>query len=220
VEDYLDRFQLIALMVFLTVFVGRSLHMVFVKKINPFALGVGKQGLRRVVEVGFLFGFVAWALEIIASAMSAGWRIFPEPMRWQIVNSMPFKIVGAILITSGIAIFVLALISFGTSWRVGIDEKTPGGLVTTGMFSLSRNPIFVCLDLYAFGVFLMNGALGFIIFALLLAAGVHYQILQEERFLLKTYGMAYQRYCDRTARYLGRRSSNQMGRMGSAEARV
>jgi hypothetical protein len=45
-----------------------------VKKVNPFALGVGKRGLRRVVEVGFLFGFVAWVLEIIANARFI-WRL-------------------------------------------------------------------------------------------------------------------------------------------------
>jgi protein-S-isoprenylcysteine O-methyltransferase Ste14 len=196
------------LTVFLTVFVGRSLYMGFVKKVNPFALGVGKRGLRRVVEVGFLFGFVAWALEIIASALQTGWRVFPGPLQWQVVDSSPLKLAGAALIVAGIAVFVLALISFGTSWRVGIDEKAPGGLVTTGVFAFSRNPIFVCLDLYAFAAFLMNGTLGFLVFASLLMVGVHYQILQEEGFLLRVYGRAYQRYCDRTARYLGRRSSN------------
>lgn len=207
-KNFFGLFQLIALTVFLTVFVGRSLYMGLVKKINPFALGVGKRGLRRIVEVGFLFGFVAWALEIIASALQTGWRVFPGPLQWHIVDSMPLRIAGAVLVVAGIAIFALALVSFGTSWRVGIDEKAPGRLVTTGMFALSRNPIFLCLDLYAFGAFLLNGTLGFLIFALLVAVGVHYQVLQEEGFLLRTYGRAYQRYYDRTARYFGWRSFN------------
>jgi protein-S-isoprenylcysteine O-methyltransferase Ste14 len=202
-KDYFDHFQLIALAVLLTVFIGRSLYMGVVKKINPIALGIGKRGLRRTVEVGFLFGFVAWVLEIIASALQTGWRVFPGPLQWQVVDSMPLKIAGAILVVAGIAVFALALISFGISWRVGIDEKAPGGLVTTGMFAVSRNPIFLCLDLYAFGTFLLNGTLGFLIFAMLFALGIHYQILQEEGFLLRTYGREYQRYCDRTSRYLG-----------------
>jgi hypothetical protein len=58
------------------------------------------------------------------------------------------------------------------------------------MFALSRNPIFVFLDLYAFGTFLINGTLGFLLFALVLAGGIHYQILQEENFLQRTYGTA------------------------------
>jgi len=106
----------------------------------------------------------------------------------------------------GGAVFILALVSFGASWRIGIDAKTPGGLVTTGIFALSRNPIFVFLDLYAFGTFLINGTLGFLLFALVLAAGIHYQILQEESFLRRTYGTDYHDYCRRTARYFSWKS--------------
>ena len=80
-KDYLGHFQLVALTVFLTVFVGRSLYLGLVKNINPFALGVGKRGLLRVVEVGFLFGFVAWVLEIIASALQTRWRVFPGSLQ-------------------------------------------------------------------------------------------------------------------------------------------
>jgi len=105
-----------------------------------------------------------------------------------------------------VAVFILALVSFGASWRIGIDAKTPGGLVTTGIFALSRNPIFVFLDLYAFGTFLINGTLGFLLFALILAVGIHYQIIQEESFLRRTYGKAYHDYCRRTARYFSRKS--------------
>lgn len=203
-------FQLIALSIFASAFIGRSVYLKSVKKISPFALGVGKRGLRRVVEIGFLMGFIAWALEVITSALPATWRVFPRPLQILIVDSEVLKVIGAAMIVAGIAVFVLALISFGTSWRVGIDKKSPGGLVTSGMFALSRNPIFVCLDLYAFGTFLLNGTLGFLIVALILAIGIHYQILQEEEFLLKFYGTAYQRYCDRTARYLGWRPVNRV----------
>jgi protein-S-isoprenylcysteine O-methyltransferase Ste14 len=37
--------------------------------------------------------------------------------------------------------------SFGTSFRVGIDVEHPDKLVTTGIFAVSRNPIYVGLPL-------------------------------------------------------------------------
>jgi hypothetical protein len=40
--------------------------------------------------------------------------------------------------------FAVTLKSFGDSFRVGIDEKKPDKLVTSGMFAISRNPIYVC----------------------------------------------------------------------------
>lgn len=194
-------FQLSALAVFLIVFAGRSVYLRFCRNINPFALGVGKRGLRRVVEFGFLVIFALWVIEVLATSLALDWRVFPAPLQWRLLDASPLRIAGVALVTAGSGVFILALASFGESWRVGIDAKTPGGLVTSGMFALSRNPIFVFLDLYAFGTFLINGTLGFLLFALVLAIGVHYQILQEESFLRRTYGTAYQDYSRKTPRY-------------------
>ena len=205
-NGFFGYFQLAALAVLLLIFVGRSAYLRYGRNINPFALGAGKRGLGRVVEVGFLVIFALWAIEILATSLALDWRIFPAPLQWRPLDALPLKIAGVALVAAGCAIFILALVSFGASWRIGIDAKTPGGLVTTGMFALSRNPIFVFLDLYAFGTFLINGTLGFLLFALVLAAGIHYQILQEESFLRRTYGRAYQDYCRRTARYFSWKS--------------
>jgi protein-S-isoprenylcysteine O-methyltransferase Ste14 len=203
---FFGYFQLAALAVFLLVFVGRSVYLRFGRNLSSFALGVGKRGLRRMVELGFLVIFALWVTEILATTLALDWRIFPAPLQRRLQDSLSSQIAGVALVTAGGAIFILALVSFGASWRIGIDAKTPGGLVTTGMFALSRNPIFVFLDLYAFGTFLINGTLGFLIFALVLAAGIHYQILQEEGFLRRTYGTSYHYYCRRTARYFSWKS--------------
>jgi protein-S-isoprenylcysteine O-methyltransferase Ste14 len=200
-NGFFGYFQLATLAVFLLIFVGKSACLRFGRNINPLALGAGKRGLRRVVEVGFLVIFTLWAIEILATSLALDWRIFPTPLQRRLLDWAPLQIAGVALVAAGGAIFILALVSFGASWRVGIDAKTPGGLVTTGIFALSRNPIFVFLDLYAFGTFLINGTLGFLLFALILAAGIHYQILQEESFLRRTYGAAYQDYSRKTSRY-------------------
>jgi len=203
---FFGYFQLAALADFLLVFVGRSVYLRFGRNINPLALGVGKRGLRRVVELGFLVIFALWMTEILATSLALDCRILPAPLQRRLLDSLSSQIAGVALATAGGAVFILALVSFGVSWRIGIDAKTPGGLVTTGVFALSRNPIFIFLDLYAFGTFLINGTLGFLLSALVLAAGIHYQILQEESFLRRTYGTPYHDYCRRTARYFSWKS--------------
>jgi protein-S-isoprenylcysteine O-methyltransferase Ste14 len=150
----------------------------------------------------FLARILIFVTVIVLTTIAAlDWRVLPTPLQRQFLDALSAQIAGVALVTAGGAVFILALVSFGASWRIGIDANTPGGLVTTGMFALSRNPIFIFLDLYAFGTFLINGTLGFLLFALVLAAGIHYQILQEESFLRRTYGTAYHDYCRRTARY-------------------
>ena len=93
----------------------------------------------------------------------------------------------------------------GTSWRIGIDPDSDQRLVTSGVFGVSRNPIYLALDLIAAAVFLMSGSLFFLVSGIVVIAGIHVQILREERFLASAFGEEYERYRARVARYLGRR---------------
>jgi protein-S-isoprenylcysteine O-methyltransferase Ste14 len=107
------------------------------------------------------------------------------------------------LLTSSIALFGWALASFGSSWRVGIDQESPGSLVTRGVFAYTRNPIFVSMDTFFIGTFFVQGTVFFLAAAIIAVAATHFQILQEETFLARTYGSDYQRYRTAVPRYLG-----------------
>jgi protein-S-isoprenylcysteine O-methyltransferase Ste14 len=96
----------------------------------------------------------------------------------------------------------LAIVTMGRSWRIGIDDENPGELVTHGVFRLSRNPIFVGLDGIAIAAALVQPNGFFLAFGVGLIAGIHIQILGEERHLDKTYAEEYSVYRERTPRYL------------------
>ncbi|NOX89318.1 MAG: isoprenylcysteine carboxylmethyltransferase family protein [Calditrichaeota bacterium] len=202
-DRYFDYFQIAGLAFFLTAFLGRTLYLRFSKNVNPITLGVGKKGLRRIVELSFFVGLIAWIVELLLYALNTKFRLFPAPLNMQLIDSTPVKLIGVVLVIISFIIFIWALVSFRDSWRIGIDEKTQGDLVTNGIFALSRNPIFIFIDIYFIGTFLINGTLIFLIFAALTIIGLHYQIIQEEKFLARTYGQAYQNYCARTRRYFG-----------------
>ena len=109
---------------------------------------------------------------------------------------------GLALSAVALAGFALSLRSFGDSFRVGIDEKKPDKLVTTGMFAVSRNPIYVCFLLFFIGQFLVNPNPALIIVIPLLTLAIHRQILREEAFLADHYGADYAAYRKRVRRYL------------------
>ena len=94
------------------------------------------------------------------------------------------------------------LISFGNSFRVGIDEKKPDRLVTSGMFGISRNPIYVCFDAFFTGLFLVHKNSVILVAAIAFALLIHRQILREEKFLRAHYGAEYEDYCKKVRRYL------------------
>lgn len=204
-EKFFDYFQLICLVFFIFVFVGRTLYLRFCRNVRVFTLGVAKRGAQRAVELSFLFVLVAWIVEVFLYTQPGSARLFPGLFAAPLIDFTPLKWVGAALIVAGQIIFLLALLAFGDSWRVGIDKQAPGTLITGGVFAVSRNPIFLFVDLYFIGTFLINGTVIFLIFAVLTVAGLHYQILQEEKFLSSNYGKVYRAYQARTGRYWGRR---------------
>jgi len=109
---------------------------------------------------------------------------------------------GLALCTVANAGFVLTLVSFGDSFRVGIDENAPDKLITTGMFALSRNPIYVCFLLFFAGLFMIHRNIVIAVGIILFAAAIHRQILREEKFLSSHYGDEYENYRRKVRRYL------------------
>ena len=199
---FFDYFQIVSAATFLLIFLGKATYLLS-RNINPIAIGRGKKGLALVMESIAFAGLLAWMFKVLSHALHLSFRVFPSALDAQLFEFLPAKFVGAALVSLGVIIFALAFVSFGDSWRVGVDVKTPGALVTTGIFSVSRNPIYVFLDLWFIGIFLVNGTLIFLIFAVLAVAVLHWQILQEESFLLNLYGRPYQNYYASTGRYLG-----------------
>ena len=117
-----------------------------------------------------------------------------------------FRIVTAgALIATGLALMVAAVAAFRrartTINPVEIDRAS--SLVTGGVFTLTRNPMYlgVALLLLAGAVYLAAPAtlIGPIAFA---AYITRFQIMPEERVLAEKFGDAFKRYTDRTRRWL------------------
>jgi protein-S-isoprenylcysteine O-methyltransferase Ste14 len=125
--------------------------------------------------------------------LAGGGRFFQsEPVGW----------IGVAFCCGGLLLLLASLISFGRSFRVGIDIDRPDELVTTGVFAWSRNPIYVGLFLVLVGQFLVFPNW---VPAVYLFAGtwlVHRQVLREEEFMERHYGEQYSAYCRRVRRYL------------------
>ncbi len=133
---------------------------------------------------------------VLASAL--GW---PLP-GFDLFYSEIISWIGAGLCMLGLILFLSGLISFGRSFRVGIDENLPGPLVTTGAFAISRNPLYTAFGLILIGIFFIFPNW---ILLLFLVAGLwlfNRQVLREEESLKKIYGEEYLEYCKKVPRYL------------------
>ena len=118
------------------------------------------------------------------------------------IHSEVISWVGVFFCLTGLLLFLWSLISFGQSFRVGIDTNHPNKLVTTGIFAYSRNPIYVAFAFILLGQFLIFSNW---ILLLYLGAAIwlfHRQVLREEDYLKQHYGKQYSEYCKRVKRYL------------------
>ncbi|MEB3051229.1 isoprenylcysteine carboxylmethyltransferase family protein [Mycolicibacter sp. MYC123] len=97
---------------------------------------------------------------------------------------------------------MLTLVAFGSSFRVGIDTDRPDKLVTSGVFSISRNPIYVGFGLLLLGQFLVFPSWIPLIYLLAAVWLFNRQVLREETFMREHYGREYAEYRSRVRRYL------------------
>ena len=119
-----------------------------------------------------------------------------------LINIIWTKFIGIMFCYIGLIIFLIALISFGKSWRIGIDENDSSELIINGMFKYARNPIFLFMDLYFIGIMLVYPNIVFALLAIGTIIGIHSQILREEKFLLNKFGEKYIKYTNETRRYI------------------
>ena len=127
---------------------------------------------------------------------------FPAVSTQEFFHSEIIAWFGVFLCLAGLLLLLWSLLSFGMSFRVGIDTDHPDKLVTTGVFAFSRNPIYV-----AFWIILMGQFLIFPNWILLVYLGAatwlfHRQVLREEAFLSNQYGRQYAEYANQVRRYL------------------
>jgi protein-S-isoprenylcysteine O-methyltransferase Ste14 len=109
---------------------------------------------------------------------------------------------GTLLLGGGLVLLVAAQLQLGASWRIGIDEAAQPGLVTSGLYAVSRNPIFLALLVVIAGYTLLIPT--FASAAMLIGAyiGTRLQIGAEEAYLTRVYGDPYRAYARRVGRLL------------------
>jgi protein-S-isoprenylcysteine O-methyltransferase Ste14 len=112
---------------------------------------------------------------------------------------------GAVLVVLGLTFIVLARRELARQGQPTDPRLSTRKLVTTGVFSVSRNP------LYLGGIYLLAGiALVFnlpwsLVFLLPATVGCHYLLIApEERYLATKFDLEYAQYAASVRRWLGR----------------
>ena len=126
--------------------------------------------------------------------------VYLMPIEW--LEYSWLRLIGIVLLLSSLVWTVIAQAQMGESWRIGIDQSHRTSLVQSGVFSLSRNPIFLGMLLTLFGLFLViPNALTLLTLGLGVVL-IQIQVRLEEEFLARTHGEEYILYRRRVRRWI------------------
>ncbi len=198
--NFVRIFPLASFFLFCFVLTGRILYLR--RKGVQLSPGPGRKPWFMLVAYP-VFGvlFLIWLTELVLLAFQLQGILLPAWVTMKITDLPFLEILGVALVLVSLVLLLLTLLHFRWSLRFGHDRHNQGELITTGVFSLSRNPFFLSVTLYFLGLALLYISFLFITMALLTLGSVHFFILKEERFLHNYYGEEYRNYAEKVGRY-------------------
>lgn len=124
-------------------------------------------------------------------------HIFPEKY------SFIARILGVVLIIFGLGIILTAKTKMQKA-KTNIEPWKPtNAIISDGIYSYSRNPIYMAMILIYLGITLIFNAIWFLPFLVLVLIAMQYGvILREERYLEKKFGAEYLDYKKKVRRWI------------------
>lgn len=120
-------------------------RVLLMKRSGIHAMKFGEQDKKDFLILPFalFYFYMIFAIAFGLPAVSKQEILHPEFVAW----------LGLAFCLAGLSLLLWSLISFGRSFRVGIDTSHPDKLVTDGVFAYSRNPIYGAFALILIGQF-------------------------------------------------------------------
>jgi protein-S-isoprenylcysteine O-methyltransferase Ste14 len=147
------------------------------------------------------FLILPFAFFYVYSIFAAAFSL-PFISRQQFFHSEIISWIGVFFCLVGAVLLWLSIAAFGDSFRVGIDTELAGKLITNGIFSFTRNPIYVGFGFFIIGQFLVFSNWILLVYITASFWLFHRQVIREEDYLKKHYGKEYFEYYQQVRRYI------------------
>ncbi len=148
----------------------------------------------------FKLTLIAMFLYVLAFSMFPEGQYIFLPIT--VLDNLAVKYLGLALLFIALLWTILAQQHMKNSWRIGIDTETKTELISTGLFGLSRNPIFFGMILSLVGLFCTTPNALTALFLILGYVLIQIQIRLEEEFLTKEHGQKYLAYKQKVRRLI------------------
>ncbi|MDH7460567.1 isoprenylcysteine carboxylmethyltransferase family protein [Chitinophagaceae bacterium 26-R-25] len=125
------------------------------------------------------------------------------PLKKDFFYTAPSKIMGSTIIFIGLLFSFPALRQFFRTKNTLVTIKPSNSLQTTGIYSISRNPMYISLLLIYCGLsFVVGNWWNLILFPFIFLIVQEYVIKREEKYLNRRYGQQYLDYKAKVRRWV------------------
>lgn len=147
-----------------------------------------KKNKKSIVETGTMTVFFIVYYLVVKNSIG-----YSEP--FSVYLKIIMSIIGLSLIVVGTYVNVRGRYELGQNWANQIKIYTDHRLLTTGMYSLVRHPLYASLIWIFFGgSVLFSNWVAFLLTALLFVPFMYYRAKQEEQLLSESFKSAYTHY--------------------------
>lgn len=165
----------------------------------------GRFGLEQIPPRLRWMPIVATVAAFFMVAYSFMYIVYPDIENYYLpittLQNTRISLLGVVLNIVGCVIFVTSQLQLGQSYRLNLPLGRTS-LVTSGLYSISRNPLYMGLYIALFGVFLMLPNWLFLLSLVFFIINYHFKIVVlEEPALQDMFGENYREYCRRVNRY-------------------
>jgi len=126
--------------------------------------------------------------------------LFLGPIRS--IETPTVQFFGLVFAYLGLLWTVVAQHQMGQDWRIGIDVKHETSLVTRGLYTTSRHPIYLGVIVISIGLFFAVPNVVSLVCAVLTTVVLSIEARLEEEFLLSRHGDTYREYLAHTRRWI------------------
>src|ERR1017187_62554 len=165
---------------------------------SPIRLSGSGGAMDRIRETALiLFGVL-----LVWQAVAAAFGLY-IPLGNRLFDPLPA--LGTIVAFAGALLILSAIATMGASWEIPVSaerDSPAAGLITSGPFRFSRNPIYLGFGITIVGWMLLIPAILSLVIVIGAILNLRYQALEEEEYLIRTYGADYEAWAREVGPFL------------------
>ncbi len=196
---FVDYYALIILFAFLSVLISKTIQS-YSHGEKAIALGKGKTGLDKLLEISFAFGFGFFVYFAVLAIFNL--PLFNHYSLYILFMHPLTQWIGVVFLAAALLFFSAAVLAMNDAWRIGIDCDKHDILITNGIFKYTRNPTYLSIIFLFLGFFLLYSNFFFLGSTVFIVFALRHQIKREEIVLASLFKESYQTYKSTTPRYL------------------